>query len=257
MTPEREGRVAALRRYPVKGLSPEPLDEVPIAAGRQIAGDRAFAIENGPSGFDPQKPAKLPKIRFLCLMRNARLAGLETRYDAAERRLEIRRGGALAIAVDLADPQERAALEDWFSDFMGEERRGQLKLLDAPGRHMFSDTARGVVSIINRASVAAIEEFCGAPVDPLRFRGNLDIEGFGAWEELGWVGRRLTIGSTPFRVVDRTVRCAATEVDPTTAERDLRIPALLMKRLGHADCGIYAEALEDGRIEVGAPVRLG
>lgn len=254
--PNPVGRLAALRRYPVKGLSAEPLDTVAIGPGRQIEGDRAFAIENGPSGFDPANPKKLPKIKFLCLMRNARLAGLGSRYDAASGRFEIRRGGAVALEADLASEEGRAEVERWFAAFMGEELRGPLKLIPAPGRHTFSDTSKGVVSIINRASVSAIEDFCGAAVDPLRFRGNLDIEGFAPWAELDWVGRTLTIGETPFRVVARTVRCAATEVDPTTAERDLPIPSILMKRLGHADCGVYAEALEAGRLEVGAPVQL-
>lgn len=101
-----------------------------------------------------------------------------------------------------------------------------------------------------------MEDFVGAPVDPLRFRGNLDVSGFAAWEELDWVGRDLAIGEVRFRVVQRTVRCAATEVDPVTAERDLRIPAALQKRLGHADCGVYAEAIDAGRIAVGDALRL-
>ena len=46
-------RIAALYRYPVKGLSPEPLERVSLQAGGTFPGDRAFAIENGPSGFDP------------------------------------------------------------------------------------------------------------------------------------------------------------------------------------------------------------
>ena len=254
--PDPVGRVAALRRYPVKGLSPEPLDAVEIEAGRQIEGDRAFAIENGPSGFDPANPKKLPKIKFLCLMRNARLAGLNSRYEAASGRLQIKQGEKVALEASLATEDGREAVERWFTAYMSEELRGPLKLIPAPGRHTFSDTSKGVVSIINRASVSAIEDFCGAAVDPLRFRGNLDVEGFAPWAELDWVGRTLIVGGTPFRVVDRTVRCAATEVDPTTAERDLAIPSILMKRLGHADCGVYAEALQAGRIEVGAPVRL-
>ena len=49
-------------------------------------------------------------------------------------------------------------------------------MLQAPG-HSFSDVARKVVSIINLASVAAIENAVGAPVHPLRFRGNLYVDG--------------------------------------------------------------------------------
>ncbi|QZO01859.1 MOSC domain-containing protein [Chenggangzhangella methanolivorans] len=252
---ETVGRVAALRRYPVKGLSPEPLDAVEVEAGRQFAGDRAYAIENGPSGFDPA-PAKLPKTRFLCLMRNARLAGLKTRFDDTAHRLEVERDGALALSVDLSSEAGRSEAADWFTVFMGDELRGPLKVLPAPGRHTFSDTSKGVLSLINLASVSAIEDFSGAPVDPLRFRGNLDFEGFGAWEELDWLDREVLIGEARFRVVQRTVRCAATEVDPTTAERDMRIPKLLQQNLGHADCGVYAEPLTAGRIAVGDAIRL-
>lgn len=253
---ETVGRVAALRRYPIKGLSPEPLASVELQAGLQIAGDRAFAIENGPSGFDPEAPKKLPKIKFLCLMRNARLAGLSTRYDEATGVLEVAHDGVVALSADIGSRAGRAKAEDWFATFMGEERRGPLKLLPAPGRHTFSDTAKGVLSLINLASVAAVEDFAGSPVDPLRFRGNLDFEGFGAWEELDWVDRELEVGAVRFRVTARTVRCAATEVDPATAVRDLAIPRLLQQRLGHADCGVYAEALTAGRVAVGDAVRL-
>jgi len=252
---ESPGRVTAIRRFPVKGLSPEDLASAPAEVGRPIVGDRAFAVENGPSGFDPAKPSKIPKTRFLCLMRNARLAELSTRYDAGPGLLSIRQGSE-ELSFDLWSEDGRAGLEAWLTGFMGEEARGPLRLLPAPEGHTFSDTARGVLSVINRASVAAIGEMMDAPVDPLRFRGNLDIEGFAPWQELDWTGRTLRIGEVELRVVQRTVRCAAVEVDPATARRDLPIPATLQKRLGHADCGVYAEVVSPGRLEVGAAVTL-
>jgi uncharacterized protein YcbX len=76
-------RVAALYRYPVKGLSPEPLERVRLNPGEFFPGDRLYAVENGPSGFDPAAPAHQPKIKFLMLARNTRLARLATRYDDA------------------------------------------------------------------------------------------------------------------------------------------------------------------------------
>ena len=72
-------KIQAIYRYPVKGLSPEPLPRTELAAGKTVPFDRMYAIENGPSGFDPASPAYLPKQRFLMLMRNARLAELRTR----------------------------------------------------------------------------------------------------------------------------------------------------------------------------------
>lgn len=250
------GRIAALRRYPVKGLSPENLEAIDVLPGRPIAGDRSFAIENGPSGFDPAAPAFIPKQRFLCLMKNARLAGLTTAFDLASSTLTVRRGEETALTADLSSRDGRAATAAWFTEFMDGELNGPLTVLPAPGGHTFSDTARGFLSLINHASVAAVGAMVNADVDPLRFRGNLEIEGFDAWEELDWAGRELVSGEVRMTVVKRTVRCAATNVNPTTAERDLKIPATLMKSLGHADCGVYAEVSTSGRLEVGAPITL-
>ena len=37
-------------------ISPEPLERATLTAGQTIPGDRLYAIENGPSGFDPAAP---------------------------------------------------------------------------------------------------------------------------------------------------------------------------------------------------------
>ena len=85
--------------------------------------------------------------------------------------------------------------------------------------------AKKVVSIINLASVASIENLVGAPVDPLRFRANLYVEGWPAWHEFGLLGHALSLGGQArLRVVKRIVRCAATNVEPGTGTRDMTIP---------------------------------
>ena len=68
--------IASLQRYPVKGLSPEPLNSATLNKGGYFPGDRLFAVENGPAGFDPENPEHQPKIKFLMLMRNESLARL-------------------------------------------------------------------------------------------------------------------------------------------------------------------------------------
>ena len=77
--------IVSIYRYPVKGLSPEPLASVRVAAGETLPFDRAWAIENGPSKFDPAAPRHLPKIAFLMLMRNERLAALADRASTRRR----------------------------------------------------------------------------------------------------------------------------------------------------------------------------
>jgi uncharacterized protein YcbX len=253
---DQAAKIEAIYRYPVKGLSAESLGSTRLNAGETIPADRLYAIENGPSGFDPAAPAYLPKQRFLMLMRNERLARLKTRFDPATHLLAIELAGASVACGDLRTVAGRETIEHFFAEFCADELRGPPRVLHGNG-HSFSDVARKVVSIINLASVAAVENAVGAPVDPLRFRGNLYVAGWPAWHEFSLLDREIRIGSARAKVVKRISRCAATEVDPLTAARDLPIPKTLLQTFGHADCGVYAEVVADGEIAVGTAVTEG
>jgi uncharacterized protein len=246
--------IRAIYRYPVKGLSAERLAATALAPGETVIGDRSYAIENGPCGFDPAMPRYLPKQRFLMLMKNERLARLDTHFDDASYVLVIQENGTEVARGDLRMPAGRADIEEFFLNFCADELRGPPTLLAAHG-HSFSDVAKKVVSIINLASVVAIEGMVGHPVDPLRFRANLYVEGWPAWHEFDLLGQELAIGAQArARVVKRIVRCAATNVEPGTGVRDLDVPATLLRNLGHADCGVYAEVTAGGAIAAGDPV---
>ena len=246
-------RLASIYRYPVKGLTPEPLARTELKPGQTLLADRRYAIENGPSGFDPVAPAWMSKAYFLMLMRDEWLAGLNTDFDDASHTLTIRHNGKMAAQGNLETAEGRAAIENFIAKTFAGQIKGPPKLLSSPG-HSFSDVARKVVSIINLASVRAIENIVSLPVHPLRFRANLYVEGWPAWSEFDLLDRTLVIGDTRLKVVKRIVRCAAVNVDPDTAERDLAIPQALQRRLGHADCGIYAEVITGGTIAAGDSV---
>ncbi|HYC17841.1 MAG TPA: MOSC domain-containing protein [Pseudolabrys sp.] len=249
-------RIRAIYRYPVKGLSPQPLEQTRLAIDQTIPADRIYAIENGPCGFDPAAPAYFPKQLFLTLMRNERLASLRSEYDHTSHTLVIHAEGREAARGDLRTYQGRTAIETFFAAFCTNELRGPPRVLFGEG-HSFSDVARKVVSIINLASVAALENVVGAPVNPLRFRGNLYVTGWPAWHEFDLLGRTIAVGNqAQLRVVKRIQRCAATDVDPDTGIRDLSIPRTLMDNFDHIDCGVYAEVTAAGDIAVGDAVGL-
>jgi uncharacterized protein YcbX len=247
--PPETATIEAIYRYPVKGLSPEPLARVQLSAGATLPADRIYAIENGASGFNPATPSYLPKQRFLMLMRNERLAALRTHFDDATHTLTIRDGESRSVCGDLRTAKGRAVIERFFAHHCADELRGMPKILNAPG-HSFSDVAK-VVSIINLASVAAVEKAAGIPVNPLRFRGNVYVAGWPAWAEFDLLGRAVTIGRARLKVVRRIQRCAATDVDPDTGIRDLHIPTTLMRSFGHADCGVYAQVMQGGEVAIG------
>ncbi len=249
-------RIAALYRYPVKGLSPEALESAELETSGYFPGDRLYAIENGPSGFNEVAPRHLPKVAYLMLMRNEALARLRTRFDDATHRLTVEENGVQAVDAKLSTAEGRAALAEFMKGFLPNELRGAPRVLAAPPGYRFTDSPTGYVSLINRASVAATEDLVGAPVDPLRFRGNLYLDGLEPWAELDMVGRVLEAGDVRLKITSRTERCAATNVDPQTGQRDLSIPRTLMQGVGHTDCGVYAEVLSGGVLRRGDGLRV-
>ncbi|HWK86872.1 MAG TPA: MOSC domain-containing protein [Xanthobacteraceae bacterium] len=247
--------IHALYRYPVKGLSPERLEAAAPGRHETLLNDRAYALENGPSGFDPAAPAWQPKAKFLCGMKNARLAALDTRFADADETLTIRRNGDVVLQENIGGEAGRAAVERFFEAFMEDEKRGPIRLLRAPG-HAFTDQAKKAVSLINLASVRDLETMTGKPIHPLRFRGNIYFDGLPAWSENDLVGKTLRIGEAAATVFKTTNRCAATEVNPDTAVRDIPIPQILRERRDSLVLGIYAQIEAPGRFAEGDPIEI-
>jgi uncharacterized protein YcbX len=240
--------------YPVKGLSAESRTRTALTAGQTIPGDRAYAIENGPSGFDPAVPAHLPKSRFLMLMRSNRLGALQTRFDEATHVLAVYINGSKAVSASLRTVEGRTTIEDFIAHYCADELRGPPKLRRAPG-HSFSDVPDKVVSLINLASVAVLEKAIGATLNPLRFRANIHIVGWPAWYEFELVGREIALGaSARLRIAQRITRCAATEVDPDSGIRDLDVPKALLRAYGNICFGVYGAVTVGGEIAVGDSV---
>jgi hypothetical protein len=248
-------RVSTLYRYPVKGLSPERLDRVALAPGETLPFDRAYAIENGPGRFDAEAPRHLPKINFLMLMRDERLATLRSAFDDGTHTLTICRGGKPVVSGQLSTLLGRQLIEQFIAAYMQAELRGAPRIVHAPG-HSFSDMAAKCVHIVNLASVRELERVIGRKVDPLRFRANIYLDGVAPWAELGWMDKEFGIGPVQVRAFARTQRCEATNVDPETGARDMAIPAALARTWTHQDFGIYARVVVGGVIAAGAAVAV-
>src|SRR5262245_41852305 len=115
MSITQPAEITGLYRYPVKGLTPEPLQSVALSPGQTLPADRRYAIENGPSGFDPAAPAWLPKIHFLMLQRDEWLAALQAHFDDTTGILTLRENGAVAVQGNLETAEGRAAIEGFFA----------------------------------------------------------------------------------------------------------------------------------------------
>ncbi|MDH3474111.1 MAG: MOSC domain-containing protein [Rhodospirillales bacterium] len=237
-------------RYPVKGLSAESLERVALTPSEGLPHDRRFAIAHGSTAFDPHAPQWLPKTNFLMLMRDEKLAQLRVRFDPRDNTLCIVRGGKPVVSAKVDNAMGRTVVGEFFAGFMSGAVRGMPKLLEASG-HMFSDSHRKYVSLVNLASVHDLERVMRQTVEPLRFRANIYIEGAPAWQEFDWTGREIRLGSARLKVAGPIDRCAATNVNPETAERDLNVPLALQRGFGHVNMGIYAEVVEGGEVAKG------
>jgi GntR family transcriptional regulator / MocR family aminotransferase len=90
----------------------------------------------------------------------------------------------------------------------------------------------------------------------LRFRANFYLDGAAPWQEFDWIGADIAIGDAAFRVDRRNGRCSATNVNPTTGERDLDLPGSLRAAFGHKGLGVYLVVREGGKVVIGDGVSV-
>jgi uncharacterized protein YcbX len=247
--------IARICRYPVKGLSAEVLRSVLLSVDEGLPWDRRFAVAHGGSLFDPANPAWARRREFLQVAHDEKLVLLDARIDMTGRDggaavLTLRLDGRVVCTADLTSAEGWDAVGEFFDGFLAGDERGPPRLVSAPGV-MFTDMPDKWVSILNRASLRDLAGHAGRAIDERRFRGNLLFDGGSAWQEFNWIGQVFRIGTARLRIVERIGRCAATTVDPATAERDLNIPKILSKAYGHSDCGVYAEIMAGGTVAEG------
>ena len=239
-------------RYPIKGLSAQPLTRIDLEARKPMPFDRIFALVRPGAPFDTSEPKWGKKGLFVMLMLEEALARVNTTLDIDTLQLTIKQDNHQLLTADLRDEEARGRVEEFFWQLVPSFRNAP-KLVRSHDGH-FMDKPDNVISLINLATVRRLEEQWGYKIDPLRFRANFYIDGAEPWEEFDWVGSDITIGDTLFRVDRRNGRCGATNVNPETGRRDLDLPGSLRAAFGHKDLGIYLVAREGGRVTAGDQV---
>jgi len=254
------GNIQALYHYPVKGLTAQRIDHVRLNPAQGFPFDREFGFARHDSGYDPNAYKPLPKTRFLMLMMDERLAGLESHFDTEIWQLSLHVQGKPLMAADLSTQKGRQETETFFARMFDMTADEMPRFVHA-APHRFTDVSvasealMNAVSLINTNSVKAFGQKIGQEIDPMRFRGNILFDGWPPFSELDLVGKEIRIGDARAKITLRTRRCAATEVNPKTVKRDLPLPRLLVQHYGHADMGVYAEIETGAEIEPGAPIR--
>ena len=243
--------IKKIYRYPVKGMTGQSLTKISVPTGEAIPWDRAFAIENGDSGFDVINPKHLPKQHFLMLMRDEELAKLTCTFNENSGTLEINECGDHIVTASLNSSEGQREIEQALESRFKGRLKGPLKILHKTG-HSFSDISEKVLHLVNLNTLKELEVTIGHKIHPMRFRANLYIDGLPAWEEFNWVNCKINSDDIELFGFDRTTRCAATEVDPESGLRNINLPQKLLQQYNHADCGIYLKVSNGGTLSVGS-----
>jgi len=244
-----------INRYPVKGLSGEALADAVLETDRPLPHDRRFALAHASSGFDRATGGWMPKNHFLNLSRDEKIAQLSVTFEPDRGQLNILRGGRQVASGNAETPVGRMMLDQFFAGFAPAGARGNPKLVESSDT-AFADVPEPFISILSLASLTDVERVARRSIQIQRFRGNLVIEGAERWEERDWPGRELRVGDVRLRIEEPIERCAATNVDPETAARDMNIPLLLERGFGHTEFGVYARVLSGGTIRPGDTLEL-
>lgn len=206
------GSVQALYRHPVKSFQGEQLDGSMVEA-YGLRGDRSHAFINH-DRFDRHLSAK--RIPYL----------LGYRAEFTESLLEHDFPG-----IQITTPQGERF--NWDEDFLNHMT------------HRFGLN----LSITTDASLSALGQILGEPVDMRRFRPNIVLrtDGGKPFEEVDWLGRTLRIADVELEVYKQCQRCIMIGVDPENANIDLSILRDVSQQLD-ANFGVYARVIKTGRI---------
>lgn len=115
----------------------------------------------------------------------------------------------------------------------------------------------GTVLVTTAASLAALGDELGAPIDLRRFRPNLHLElDAPAFAELGWQGGRLRVGEAELELLHPCTRCVIPTLDPETGARWPELLRHLAR--GHDTLfGINARPIRLATVRAGDPVTAG
>tara|TARA_R110001583_G_scaffold79494_2_gene214724 strand:+ start:16155 stop:16946 length:792 start_codon:yes stop_codon:yes gene_type:complete len=250
-------QLKAINRYPVKGLRGIEMPSAEISAHQMLQDDRRFIIATQSSVGQDGIHEWARKSNFLQLVNTPKLAELGTEYDATTTTLTILRNGRAICKGNLADKMGCTVIEDFLKAFLKNDIAGTPKIHSVPDVR-FGDMKEPYISVINLASVRDFSDrIVQKEIDPMRFRGNLLIDGLDPWTELKWEeGQIVKVNDIKFRVIHPITRCKATSVNPDTAESDINVPLQLRKGLNHLYMGVYVEAIENGTIHPGDAITI-
>ncbi len=242
-------------RHPIKSHGVEALKKVTLSPGQTMPWDRRWAVPHEAADIAGPGSEWKPCNLFSRGAKTAALMALRAHLDPRGKILTLTHPDLDDLTFWPDAPGDSARFLDWLRPLNNTSRARPVGIVRARDRGM-TDTDFPSLSILSERSLSELSHRAGQDLSPLRFRGNLWIDGLPPWEEFDLVGQTIRIGSTLLRVREIIGRCRATGVNPTTGAPDVDTLGLLQQAYGHTNFGVYAEVLEGGALSLGDPVSI-
>ncbi|MCA0272269.1 MAG: MOSC domain-containing protein [Proteobacteria bacterium] len=246
-------RLASIQRHPLKSHGRETLAGVALSPGAALPWDRRWAVAHEAARIEDG--AWAPCQNFSRGSKAPALMAINAALDEATATLTLTHPDRPALSFRPDDAADTARFLDWVRPLSPADRAQPARIYSAADLAM-TDTDYQSVSILSLASNADLGARMGVDISPLRWRGNLWLEGLAPWTERDWIGKTVRIGETVLAVEENIVRCLATTANPATGERDADTLGALKALLGAQEFGVYAKVIEGGPIRQGDRVEV-
>ena len=242
--------VAEIWRHPIKSHGREALTSVELTEGQTMPWDRHWAVTHEATKFRAEDPKWVMCRNFMIGVATPGLQAIFARLDEQAGLITLSHPdlGKITFSPDRAEDIE--GFLQWVSPICPADKRTPTGLVTAGARGM-TDSAYPSVSLLNRASHAAVEGQLGHDIHPLRWRGNIWIDGLEPWEEFDWTGHDVRIGTAILSVQEPIRRCMATAANPETGVRDVDTLGALRDGWDHQHFGVYATVRQSGTVTQG------
>ena len=158
-------KIKSIVRYPIKGLSGENIDNIALEKNQVLPGDREYAFSRSHVTYDRNNPSYLRKTNFLALVKEEKLAKLDTKFDPKSRELIIRLDNQIVIKETLFEEENIYKVETFFQNYLNlgiDEKPKLVRGIKVENNnnltHSFSDIPDKAVSIINLDTINELEK---------------------------------------------------------------------------------------------------
>ena len=253
--------ISSIYYCPVKSLSFQNIESCNVKKELGMINDRIFAFSRG---VDLEKAKSMESnpndrklINLLTLKNSPVLNKYNFTYKEGKLSLNLKEKEIISISPD--NNEERIKLSEKLIELESSLAKPIFLLKNA--EFPFFDTTHSnnifnSISLINLNTVKDFEKKINQKVEFERFRGNFYFEGLDAGEERNWIGKIIKINNISFRVEKNIPRCVAINLKPKTDDNSLNLLQSLKKTYNHFDMGIYLNALDDGKINIGDKIQL-